>query len=387
MRELGTRKGYVWGLLVLAILILQPWIQPGAAQELPPPQVEGIDPNQGQPGQQVQATVWGNDFDEEAEVIIEGVRVEVIDRSSRSLSVQLFISNDAPPGPRDVIVINHVGPAREGSLPGGFAILGEPNDVGRVEPDPDERPVPPEPPREREDGFPWGTIGLLAGVLALVGVLVAAYLTWDTLRQRRVNLQRQELEHWQEEAQQELPRQCRPGTKLPIIGRQVKPGTWEIVHLVFTSRVSAAGGQAYDDQHFVGGKIVQRLNEIVALRKRTSDEKRLDRMVTSVAKELANLLWVWTKKNERGVQIAISANLEGKVTYQFKLYECEHTQEGNRWREKKDWEGTVKETKELPAGQLAGPQQRERKGQFQARAAEALSSQLLALTLEVSSTK
>jgi hypothetical protein len=387
MQELGTRKPRAWGLLVLALLILLPWSRPAAAQEPPPPEIEGIEPNEGRPGQQMQATIWGSDIDEEAEVIIEGVGVEVIDRSPRSLSVQLFIADDTPPGPRDVMVINHVGPAREGILPSGFVILGEPEDTGRVEPGPDERPVPREPPREREDGLPWGTMGLLAGVLVLIGAPVAAYLTLDTLRRRRLTFQRQELEQWQEQAQQELPRRCQPGVKLPIIGRQVKPGTWQIVHLVITAHVPVAGSQPYDDQHFVGGKIARRLNEIIALRKRTSDENRLDRMVAPVAKELASLLWAWAKHSGRDRQINMQANLEGKVAYRFKLYECEKTEEGTRWREKKDWEGTITETKELAAGQLVGPQQRERKGPFQTRAAETLRGQLLALTLEVSSIK
>lgn len=383
MRKLDNKAAHIRGLLLLALLVCHLGIQPVAAQELPPPQIAGVEPNEGRPGERVQATIWGEGFDEEAEVIVEGIEVEVIRRSPQTLLVELFIPDNAPPGPRDVVVINHMGIAQEAVLPGGFIVLGEGGEDR--EPGPTERPAPPEPPDEGDGEFPWEILGLLLGALALVGVPVAAYLTWDASRRRRLTRQRQELEQWQEKAQQELPRDCQPGTKLPIIGRKVEPGTWEIVHLVFAVEVSAAGEQPYEDQNFVGGKIVQRLNEIVALRKRTGDEARLRRMVAPLAGELARLLGVWTKRKPPASPITIQANVEGKVTYEFRLYECQKTGEGNHWQKKKDWEGTVKETRELPAGRLVGPQEREGKSKFQKRVAEALVGHLLALTLEVSS--
>lgn len=375
MRESNSLKWCIRSLLILALLGLWPWVQAGVAQIPPPPRVVGIEPNEGQAGGQIQATIQGSGFDQEAEVIIEGLKIEVVRRSAQTLLVQIFIPDDAPPGPRDVIVINHVGQAQEGRLPGGFIVLGR----GEIE------PAPTEPSDEENGDIPWGIFGLLLGLLALVAAPVAAYLAWDAGRRRRLTRQRQELERWQEEAQQELTRDCRPGAKLPIIGRKVKSGTWEIVHLVFTVEVSVAGGPPYDDLHSVGGKIVQRLNEIAALRKRTSDEDRLRRMVTPVAGELAGLLWIWTRQKPLVSSITIQANVEGKVTYEFRLYECQKTDEGNHWQKKKDWEGSVKETRELPAGDLVGPQEREGKGQFRKRAAGALIVHLLDLTSQVSS--
>ena len=112
-------------LSILAILSLLPWAPPGMAQELPPPEIAGLEPREGWPGEQVQAEVWGNDFDEEVEVIIDGLETEVIRRSAERLAVQIFVPSDAPPGPRDVIVVNRVGPAQEDRLPGGFVVLGE----------------------------------------------------------------------------------------------------------------------------------------------------------------------------------------------------------------------------------------------------------------------
>ena len=465
-------------LSILAILSLLPWAPPGMAQELPPPEVVGLEPSEGWPGEQVQAEVWGNDFDEEVEVIIDGLETEVIRRSAERLAVQILIPDDAPPGPRDVIVVNRVGPAREDRLPGGFVVLGEsdreapfrvalegidpphgevgqrldvmlwgegfgpemevnfgegiveegrelvddstmrlriaildgappgPRDVevfnpeaqsgdvlrqgftvqGRQEPSPVRQPTPTEPSGAGNGGIPWGIVGPLIGLLALVVTPVAAYLTWDAVRRRRLTRQRQELERWQEEAQHELPRECRPGAKLPIVGRKVEPGTWEIVQLAFIFESQGAGNRPDPDkdQHRVGGKIVQRLNEVIALRKRTSDENRLRRMVSSPAEELARLLWVWSRQRSPSCPIAIQANVEGKTSYHFKLYECQTTVEGNRWQEVKDWEGTVKERRELPAGHLIGPQEREDKRRFHKRAVEALAHHLLELTSKVS---
>jgi hypothetical protein len=373
-------------LLILTILCLQSWGQPVVAQPPPPPEIVSLSPNEGWPGDQIEVTIRGSGFDEEVEVIVEGVELEVVRRSPQTLLVQLFIPGDAPPGPRNVIVINHVGEAQEAVLPRGFIVLGEPEEPTptREEPAPTE---PWEPPDEEDDGIPWEIVGPLLGLLAVIVVPTAAYLTLDAARRRRLLRQRQELERWQEEAQQELPRgDCRPGLKLPIIGRKAKPGTWEIVHLVFTAELSMAG-QPYGEQHFVGGKIVQRLNEIAALRKRTGDEDRLRRMAIPLAQELSRLLWVWGRNDWRGRQVTLRASVEGKVTYEFRLYECQRTDEGNRWQKAKDWEGTIKETKEMTVGQLIGPQEREGKGNFQRRAAEALVEHLLTLTSDVSAIK
>jgi hypothetical protein len=477
MRASNHLKWCLRVLSILAILSLLPWAQLGAAQELPPPEIVGLEPSEGWPGEQVQTAVWGDGFDEEVEVIIDGLETEVIRRSAERLVVQIFIPGDAPPGPRDVIVINHVGPAREDRLPGGFVVLGErdreapvkveleavepsqgdpgqrldvtlwgegfgpemevnfgdgvieegrelvddstmrlqiailddappgPRDVevfnpeaqsgdvlrqgftvqGREGPGPVRQPTPTEPPGAGNGGIPWGIAGLLLGLLALVATPVAAYLTWDAVRRRRLTRQRQELERWQEEAQHELPRECRLGAKLPIIGRKVESGTWEIVHLVFIPESRGADRTPDEDQHRVGGKIVRRLNEVVALRKRTHDENRLRRMVSPLAQELARLLWVWARQRSPSCPIAVQANAEGKVTYQFKLYECQKTDGANRWQEIKDWEGTVKETQELLVGHLVGPQEREGKGRFQKRAVEVLVPHLLELTSKVSS--
>ena len=466
-----------WGvriLLILTILSLQSWDQPSAAQVLPPPQIFSLSPTEGWPGDRIEVTIQGTGFDEEAEVIIESVELEVVRRSPQTLLIRLFIPRDAPPGPRDVIVINHVGQAQEAMLPGGFTVLGEapvgvrlegiePSEAergqglsimlwgegfvpemeidlgegvieesrefvddgtmrlqvrilddapvgardvvvsnyqtqsrdalrrgftvlgGPVEPGPTRvEPRPTEPYEGGDGGIPWEFVGPLLGLLAVVGVPVAAYLTWDAARRRKLTRERQQLERWQEEAQQELPRDCQPGAKLPIVGRKVKAGTWEIVHLVFFAELSAAG-QPYADQHFVGGKIVWRLNEIVALRKRTGDEDRLRRMAAPLAQELARLLWVWGRREWQNRSVDAQASVEGKVTYEFKLYECQQTDEGNRWQKVKDWQGAIKETRELLAGRLVGPRGREGKGAFQRRAAEALMDHLLALTLDVSS--
>jgi len=480
MRVSSHLKWTVRIMLIVPIVMVSSlaWSRSGATQEPPPPEVAGIEPSEGWPGGQMQATIWGDGFDKEVEVIIEGLETEVIRHSTQRLAVQIFIPDDAPPGPRDVILINHVGPAREGRLPGGFVVLGEEErqapasvqlkavepsqgdpgqrlDVtlwgegfgpemevnfgdGIVEegrelvddstmrlriailkdappgpravevfnpetrsgdalpqgftvrgeketPGPVTRPTPTERPDEQNGGIPWWIAGLLLGLLALVVTPVAAYLTWDAIRRRRLTRQRQELERWQEEAQHELPRECRPGAKLPIIGRKVESGTWEIVHLAFIPEPRGADRTPDKDQHRVGGKIVRRLNEIVALRKRTDDENRLRRMVSPLAQQLARLLWVWARQRTPACPIAVQANVEGKVTYPFKLYECQKTDGGNRWQEIKDWEGTVKETQELSVGHLVGPQAREGKGPFQKRAVEVLVPHLLDLTSKVRS--
>jgi hypothetical protein len=455
----------VQGLLLLVSLALLPWSRFAGAQEPPPPQVESIQPAEGAPGDQIEATIFGNGFDQEVEIIVEGVDVEVLERSEQAIAVLLHVPGDAPPGPRDVIAINHVGAAQRDVLPGGFVVRGQeppPLRLETIEPaagEPGQRlgltlwgegfgpemavalgdgiveegrefiddgtlrlevrilddappgpravevwnpetdqsaalpqgffvrgavvePTPP--PVEEDGGVPWGIVGPLAGLLGLIGASVVAYLGLDAARRGRVGRRQKELEQWQEEAQQELPRQCRPGTRLPIVGRRVKSDTWQIVHLVFAVQASAAG-QPYDDQHTVGGKIVRRLNEVVALRQRTNDEDRLRRMAAPQAKELARLLWVWTQKGARDRPVAVEAKVEGQVTYTFKLYECQKTEQGNRWKEIKDWEGAVKETDTLAAGDLVGPQERERKGRFQKRATEALTELLLRLTSGVQS--
>ena len=370
----GLRRWYVRILLILIVLCLQPWGQQGMAQQPPAPEIGGIKPNEGQSGEQFQATIWGSGFDQEVEVIIEGLDVEVLRRSEERLLVQLFVPDDASPGPYDVIVINHMGEAQEGILPGGFTVTGEPE------------PPPPTEPRETSDhenggGVPWEIIGPLLGLLALIAVPVAAYLGWDMVRKQRMRRQRQQLEEWQEKAEQELSRECRPGAKLPIIGRKVRSDNWEIVHLMFTTRVTGES-QIYDDQHLVGGKLVRRLNEIIALRKHTEDEERLRRMAAPVAAELAKLIWLWNKST-KDRQVGIQANIEGRVAYEFKLYECQKTESGNRWQKIKEWEGRVKEKQTISAGHVAGPQQRESKSKFKKRAVERVTGRLLTLISEI----
>lgn len=367
------------GLLVLVSLALLPWSRFAGAQEPPPLRLEAIEPAEGEPGQRLSLTLWGEGFNPEMEVflgdgIVEEGR-EFIDDGTLRLEVRIVA--DAPPGFR-AVEIWHPETDQRAVLPQGFFVRG-----AVAEPTPPE-PFPIPPRVEENGGIPWGIIGPLAGLLGLIGVSVTAYLGLDAARRGRVARQQKEMEQWQDEAQQELPRQCRPGARLPIIGRKVRSDTWAIVHLVFAVQASAAG-QPYDDQHTVGGKIVQRLNEIVALHQRTNDEDRLRRMVAPLAKELARLLWVWTQKESRDRPIAVEAKVEGQVTYTFKLYECQKTGQGNRWKEIKDWEGAIKETDTLVAGELAGPLAGERKDRFQGRAAEALIEPLLRLTSEVRS--
>ena len=82
-----------WIVLIVPIVMVSSlaWSQSGATQEPPPPEVAGIEPGEGLPGAQMEARIWGNGFDEEVEVIIEGLEIRVTDRSTKAIALDIFI--------------------------------------------------------------------------------------------------------------------------------------------------------------------------------------------------------------------------------------------------------------------------------------------------------
>jgi len=114
---------------------------PALAQE--PIYLRAVEPSEGRPGEELQLTVWGGGFGDAQEVglviadlDVWNVRIE----SDEAIMADVFIPEDAPPGPRPVEVIAVFGPGEEfvAGLEAGFFVLeGEPQPspyVDRVEP-------------------------------------------------------------------------------------------------------------------------------------------------------------------------------------------------------------------------------------------------------------
>jgi hypothetical protein len=114
---------------------------PALAQE--PIYLRAVEPPEGRPGEELQLTVWGRGFGGAQEVGLNLADLEVLNvwiESDEAIMADVFVPEDAPPGPRPVQVIAAFGPGEEyvAELEAGFFVLeGEPPPspfVDRVEP-------------------------------------------------------------------------------------------------------------------------------------------------------------------------------------------------------------------------------------------------------------
>jgi hypothetical protein len=130
-------------LSVLLVLAGNPAViaLPALAQE--PIHLRAVEPPEGRPGQELQLTVWGRGFGDAQEVGLNLADLQVLNvwiESDEAIKADVFVPEDAPPGPRTVEVIAVFGPEEEyvAGLEGGFAVLEqEPQPspvVDRVEP-------------------------------------------------------------------------------------------------------------------------------------------------------------------------------------------------------------------------------------------------------------
>jgi len=92
-------------------------------EKMPAPEVYSVEPNSGQPKDQLTVTIFGANFKDIPSVDF-GERIvvhQVIFVSASQLEVRIMVHNLAEPGPRDVTVTNPDG--QSATLPDGFTVL------------------------------------------------------------------------------------------------------------------------------------------------------------------------------------------------------------------------------------------------------------------------
>jgi hypothetical protein len=96
--------------------------------------VTAITPATGERGEPVVATIGGTNFQNSAQVTIEGIRdVQEIDFQANAIEVTFSIDDEAALGPRDVTVTNPDG--RSDTLPDGFTIELPDPEITAVDPE------------------------------------------------------------------------------------------------------------------------------------------------------------------------------------------------------------------------------------------------------------
>lgn len=116
----------ILGILLMLAGSLVATSLPVWAQE--PVYLRAVEPREGQPGQELELTLWGGGFEgaREVQVTIGGIEVlEAWVESDEVIIAHVFIPEDAPPGPRPVEVVAVFGPNEEfpAGLDEGFFVL------------------------------------------------------------------------------------------------------------------------------------------------------------------------------------------------------------------------------------------------------------------------
>jgi hypothetical protein len=116
----------VLGILLILVGNLVVIALPARAQE--PIYLEAVEPSEGNPGQELELTLWGGGFGSAQEVRLAMGDIEVLDawiESDEAIMVHAFIPDDAPPGPRPIEVVAVFGSNEEfaAGLDEGFFVL------------------------------------------------------------------------------------------------------------------------------------------------------------------------------------------------------------------------------------------------------------------------
>jgi hypothetical protein len=335
-------------------------------------EVEGVEPGEGQQGQELTITLRGNGFSDGASVTIgdlEIQRVQVV--SSEEIRVRVRIPEDAPPGPRDVQVVVEVEGQERFSIvrEGGFTVVG-------AEPlPPDETPVSPVPPGPPTPPDWWLLLIILAGggVIVVGGGALAVTLA---VRARRVSLQKQARlekqmqEQWQQEAEEELPEKCRSGTHKVIRGKpKLKPGLWKVagLRMALYDEASTQGG----DERDAPEEMVGRIDKAARNKLLWSDGEKLAAEIVEIGRALAAHVIAWQARSQTGRDVRIEPEIEGgEGSVTFTLYRC--VGPPTWWQEVKSWQAKAQAVKHF-SQEFRGPTAGEAPGAYRAMLEKGLS--------------
>jgi hypothetical protein len=96
----------ILGILLILVGSIVLIVLPVRAQE--PIYLEAVEPSEGNPGQELELTLWGGGFGSAQEVRLAMGDIEVLDvwiESDEAIMIHVFIPEDAPPGPRPIEVV------------------------------------------------------------------------------------------------------------------------------------------------------------------------------------------------------------------------------------------------------------------------------------------
>ena len=214
---------------------------------------------------------------------------------------------------------------------------------------------------------------LTAVVLFALGIVTGRRLI---LKSRMKWKKRAELQ-WQLEAETELPEP----TEACTWACKVKASTellerWKVLTLQLKplSVPSVKTSQAKQ----VKGEILEHLNEAARLQYVLDDKDSMHQHIQPVAEALLEQILEWKKEGKSPASVKLTAYLERNIKCEYRLYHCEETTSGPKWKDsKKKWRGTLHQPANEFMGVLKGPDARE--PDFIARAGEELEDFLLKL--------
>lgn len=201
----------------------------------------------------------------------------------------------------------------------------------------------PETAEEGEDRTALLVITVVVGAIAVISITLTVRHSISVRRHRE----------WQEKSKEEEPPEtCQECTyycrKIEI---ELKPALRKIAHLNITARDTGSGEQIKEMR--VQGEIVDRLNGVVAARRRGVKPEKLQEQISPLASTLMQQIIEWLRGEESSRDISIAGHLQGgKVTCQFILYHCKRRGTTNVWEEEDKWKATLEEKRDEPVGLL-----------------------------------
>lgn len=347
----------------------------GAARAQEPIGVEGVEPNDGEPGQHLDIIIWGGGFTAPQAIDVTIGDLDILDiiiEADDRLRVPVFIPPDAPPGPRPVEVIGIFGENEffGNGLEEGFFVL----EGGAVPPE--EGPPPTLPPTT--DGVPpwlwWG--GILLIVIGLAWRLrpsrtpaLAPYVPGGWQQAARLQ--------WQLQATTQLPPPqqactwaCQAEASTDLIRR------WEVTALTLTPYPPPPAGQRAE--RAVTGDVLDALTRSAQLTHTLEDDAQTRRRLAPVATAVVDEIVAWGREGRSPASIRLDASLAREIEVTFKLYHCESVSGRLAWVDSGiSWSADLHQPAGDYLGVLRGPTAGE--SDFAARAHREVESLLLLL--------
>ncbi|MFC2067964.1 IPT/TIG domain-containing protein, partial [Chloroflexota bacterium] len=113
--------------LVLILLTSLGLFTPTAVYAASPPTITSVNPSSGEPGEAIELSIIGENFAEEVEIFFSGIGISITSvtfPSENEIIISIVIAEDAPLGPRDMMVFNP--DDQSYTLEGGFTIVEAP---------------------------------------------------------------------------------------------------------------------------------------------------------------------------------------------------------------------------------------------------------------------